>query len=90
MYCKCSNRYTTTYFENKQLNCSNCGREIKQYITLEDKNMQIQKPPLGLKPRETHDKLRSLEIVQAMDRYIQVGKEIPQEWIDELLDYIQK
>lgn len=42
------------------------------------------KPPIGLKPRKIHEQERGLEIVWAMQRYIDAGVEIPGEWLDEL------
>jgi uncharacterized FlaG/YvyC family protein len=42
-----------------------------------------EKPPIGLKPRFIHNEQRIHEIVEAMNRYIQVNKQIPIEWIDE-------
>ena len=42
-----------------------------------------EKPPLGLRPRSVvnHDRMR--EILGAMERYVNHGKRIPQEWIEE-------
>lgn len=44
------------------------------------------KPPLGLEPRDYHDRMRSLSIIAAMERYAEAGKKIPMQWIDELRD----
>lgn len=43
--------------------------------------------PLGLVPREMWQELRKADIIAAMKRFREVNKEIPLEWIDELLDY---
>ena len=42
------------------------------------------KPPLGLTPKKIHSSLRIKAIFEAMTRYIDNGKSIPQEWVDEL------
>jgi hypothetical protein len=41
------------------------------------------KPPLGVKPRYIHDCERHVELAEAIERYLEVGKEIPTEWIEE-------
>lgn len=41
------------------------------------------KPPLGLKPRWLHDAFRTYDIVSALERYIEVRKPIPIEWVEE-------
>lgn len=45
-------------------------------------------PPLGLRPREIAEAAfrqeRVKEIVEAMSRYTEAGKDIPAEWISEL------
>lgn len=43
----------------------------------------IEKPPVGLMPRWRSDELRRDEIVDAIARFIEVGKDIPLEWIGE-------
>lgn len=50
---------------------------------------EYKKPPLGLKPKHIHDEQRQVEIKQAINRYVEVGKEIPLEWIDEYNSYIK-
>jgi hypothetical protein len=42
------------------------------------------KPPLGLTPRWSLDLQRTREILAAMDRYVEAGLVIPEEWTDEL------
>ena len=50
--------------------------------------MNMNKPPLGLTPREVFDtqadQYRSSEILKAMERYSEVEKPIPVEWVREL------
>ena len=41
------------------------------------------KPPIGLEPRMYIVEKRIVNIIEAMDRYIQADKEIPMEWIQE-------
>lgn len=47
------------------------------------------KPPLGIKPRAIHNEERMKEIVAAMQRYIDVGRRPPKEWIEEMLTHYQ-
>lgn len=47
----------------------------------------IKIPPIGLKPKWLHDEQRQKEIKQAIERYINVGRKIPQEWLDEYNSY---
>lgn len=44
------------------------------------------KPPLGLRPRYIVAQERAIEIVEAVDRYVRAGKQIPAEWLTELID----
>lgn len=48
----------------------------------------ITRPPLGLKPKWVHDSERKREIIDAMERYAEVKKPIPIEWIEELKQLI--
>lgn len=48
----------------------------------------MQKPPLGLRPRFIVVKHRTLEILEAMIRYVQVGYQVPNEWREELNDLL--
>lgn len=45
------------------------------------------KPPLGIKPRAHFVQDRALEIIAAMERYVQHSQPIPDEWFRELKDY---
>ena len=42
------------------------------------------KPPIGIRPKAIVDALRIKEILEAMTRYAEDGRKIPQEWVDEL------
>ncbi len=46
--------------------------------------MDVQKPPLGLKPKWLHEWERTIAIVEAIERYSNAGMVIPKEWISEL------
>lgn len=46
----------------------------------------MSKPPLGLTPRYVHEARRASDIIQAMQRYLHAEKEIPREWVKELLE----
>ena len=42
-----------------------------------------EKPPLGVMPRDMWDRKRQEELAEAMARYMEAGKKIPKEWLDE-------
>lgn len=44
----------------------------------------FKKPPLGITPRFILDEERRNEIIDAMNRYVDRNKRIPQEWLDQL------
>lgn len=46
-----------------------------------------EKPPIGVVPLKEHNRLRSLELLGAMVRYVEVGKCIPRDWIQELEEF---
>jgi hypothetical protein len=46
----------------------------------------MSKPPLGLRPRFIVAKLRIQEILEAMQRYVEADKAIPDEWRTELIE----
>jgi len=45
-----------------------------------------EKPPIGLTPKRIHDSVRVGDIVRAMNRFIDAGMDIPQDWVNELSD----
>ena len=51
---------------------------------------EMKKPPLGLKPRGIHDRHRLNEIIEAMERFTADQTPIPQEWIDEMKELLDK
>ncbi len=44
------------------------------------------KPPLGLTPRIITDHVRLIDILSACLRYAEVYKDIPADWIEELIE----
>lgn len=44
-------------------------------------------PPVGLRPKSVVDQERIIEILEAMHRYVKVGKEVPYEWQQELAEF---
>ena len=50
--------------------------------------MDVQKPPLGLMPRQIHNWNRKIAIIEAMERYSNVGMVIPKEWVSELKELV--
>lgn len=50
---------------------------------LDEYESQLEKPPLGVMPRHIWDRKRQTELAEAMQRYLEAGKHIPKEWIDE-------
>ena len=46
----------------------------------------IAKPPVGLRPKAFSDQCRKMEIAEAILRYVNAHKQIPNEWLLELED----
>ena len=49
--------------------------------------INFEKPPIGLKPKWIHDKQRQTEIMAAINRYLEVDKTPPKEWVIEFASY---
>lgn len=47
-----------------------------------------QSPPIGLTPRNVVTKQRTTDILEAMQRYVSADKEVPVEWLNELVDIL--
>ncbi len=45
------------------------------------------RPTLGLKPKYIHDEQRKTEIEDAIKRFLDDGKSVPKEWIEEYNNY---
>ncbi len=50
----------------------------------------IQKPPIGLRPRFIADELRVAEILQAVMNYGIYHRPIPDEWLEELRELLNR
>lgn len=46
-------------------------------------NKENEKPPLGLTPKRFHEEARLLELLRAMERYLEAGFDVPTEWVGE-------
>ena len=66
--------------------CKDCIEDVTKFIG----TAKHTKPPLGLVPRFIRDEERVSEILEAIARYNEVGKPVPQEWLDELNEKIRK
>lgn len=51
-------------------------------------NDPIERPPIGLMPKSTHDMKRALDILDAMERFAKAQKPIPVEWVVELKELV--
>lgn len=58
--------------------CRRCAKQVEDFT--------VKKPPLGLVPRFIRDEQRAREIIEAILRYIDNGRPVPHEWIDELVE----
>jgi hypothetical protein len=50
----------------------------------------VKEPPLGLKPRWIVEEYRVQEICEAVMRYKKAGEPVPEAWIDELSELVEK
>lgn len=48
------------------------------------------KPPLGVMPKYIWDRKRKEELAAAIDRYSDAGKRIPEEWVEEYNEIVEK
>lgn len=46
--------------------------------------------PLGLKPKAIHDKMRMLEVLEAIHRYVKADKKFPYDWHEEYRELAQQ
>jgi len=49
-----------------------------------EKMQKGRRPPLGLIRKNLHDHIRATQILGAIRRYVDAGKEVPEAWIEEL------
>lgn len=68
-----------TYFVSEQ----DFATGTPVFVRLFANDVGYTKPPLGVMPRYIADGIRAGEISEAIKRYLDRGKAIPNEWIDE-------
>lgn len=67
-----------TYVEGQGFICDDClGGGVKM-------QQKYEKPPIGLRPRIIWLNEREMEITEAIERYQEAGKEVPEVWRMEL------
>lgn len=49
---------------------------------------ELSKPPLGCRPRWIAEESRLSEVASAVSRYLDAGKPVPTEWVEEMIDHI--
>lgn len=49
---------------------------------------ELSKPPLGCRPRWIAEEIRLIEVASAVSRYLDAGKPVPTEWVEEMIDHI--
>lgn len=65
-----------------------CGPMTKEMIA--EANERLHRPPLGIMPKRFWQLDRQREIVSALSRYLEAGKPLPLDWIEELLRLTQE
>ncbi|MEG0371235.1 MAG: hypothetical protein RR645_02970 [Clostridium sp.] len=67
--------------KGKGVNCGICKdkNNCVEYVNADVK----EKPPLGIMPKEFWDLHRRDDLKDAINRHLNVGKEVPIEWVDE-------
>jgi len=72
---ECSSLFHTHIRGGDYTRCVECDSTWKPFA---------EKPPIGLRPEHIWIDARVDEIRQAIARYIETGRPIPHEWLDEL------
>lgn len=62
---------------------ANDARYLMGICDIEETIKTVNKPPLGVTPRDMWDRKRQEELAAAMERYLEAGEKIPKEWLDE-------
>lgn len=70
------------YLVNNVL-AANDARYLMGVCDIEETIKTENKPPLGVMPRNIWDRKRQIDLAAAMGRYLEAGKKIPKEWLDE-------
>lgn len=55
-----------------------------------DDSSGVEKPPLGVMPRDIWNCKRRTELADAMQRYLEAGKLVPKEWMDEYTELCEE
>lgn len=65
----------------------NDARYLLDLRELEDVDShETEKPPLGIMPRDIWNHKRWTELGEAMQRYLEAGKPVPKEWMNEYIE----
>lgn len=76
------------------INCLYFQRDFPaEYVAIVEKwsvenSEKTAKPPIGIIPRYLHDEERLHHIVDGINRYAEAHKDIPAEWVGELLELL--
>lgn len=69
----------------------NDARYLLDLHELEDVDSRdTKKPPLGVMPRDIWNHKRWTELSNAMQRYLEAGKPVPKEWMDEYIELCEE
>ncbi|BAK53029.1 metal-dependent hydrolase [Bacillus phage SP-10] len=69
------------------------GFNVVEPVNFEKSNKTskaVENPPLGVTPRWLHDELRFKELSEAIDRFREACKPIPEVWVNEYNSYLKK
>lgn len=77
----CKSRFKKDWILPSELKNKCCIDMLQEWQ--KDNFNKCEKPPLGLVPAKTFYALRLQDINQAIERYVEFGKDIPFEWIRE-------
>ena len=75
--------YLGIIFKKEYADLEKLRKKLAVNLTVCGEGEMMEKPPLGLTPKYIHDNMRISEIINAVYRYMDVRKEIPEEWIKE-------
>lgn len=83
------------HYSRDDADCIGCGQSFAIAIAadLEWKATAgpvVEKPTLGIKPRYLWDEERGADLARAIARYLDQGSHVPDEWMAELTDVVQR
>ena len=64
--------------------CNSDSSDLVDSLAFAMQAMNMEKPPIGVKPFYIHNEQRMVELQEAIERYNEANKEIPNEWVAEL------